>query len=115
MALEIELEGQGKFTRFVARVNRSPVFWTISLLVPIYVMSFALAFVAILMDPHMYAPGVQLILLAVAALLVMSYHWFFSRYQTASTFAQWIQFISGLLPVIGGFVVFGISYLTAFG
>ena len=115
MALELELEDLGKFNRFVVRVNRSPVLWTIGLLVPIYILSFALAFVAILMDPHMYAPGVQLILLTVAALLVMSYHWFFSHYQTASTFAQWIQFISGLLPVIGGFVVFGISYMTAFG
>ena len=114
MLLEVEFDEPGRFNRFVQRVNRAPIVWTIGLMIPVYAISFSIAFVAILIDPHMYSPVGQLALMVVSALLVMLYHWFFSRYQTSSTLAQVIQFSSGLLPVIGGFIVFGISYLSAF-
>ena len=114
MLLDVEFDEPGRFSHFVQRVNRAPILWTVGLMIPVYAISFSIAFVAILIDPHMYSPAGQLALMLVSALLVMLYHWFFSRYQTSSTLAQVIQFSSGLLPVIGGFIVFGISYLSAF-
>ena len=114
MLLEVEFDELSRFNRFVQRVNRAPIVWTVGLMIPVYAISFSIAFVAILIDPHMYSPFGQLALMVVSALLVMLYHWFFSRYQTSSNLAQVIQFSSGLLPVIGGFIVFGISYLSAF-
>ena len=114
MLLDVEFDEPGRFSHFVQRVNRAPILWTVGLMIPVYAISFSIAFVAILIDPHMYSPAGQLALMLVSALLVMLYHWFFSRYQTSSTLAQVIQFSSGLLPVIGGFIVFGISYMSVF-
>ena len=113
MLLDVEFDEPGRFSHFVQRVNRAPILWTVGLMIPVYAISFSIAFVAILIDPHMYSPAGQLALMLVSAFLVMLYHWFFSRYQTSSTLAQIIQFSSGLLPVIGGFIVFGISYQSA--
>jgi hypothetical protein len=91
-----------------AIVNRRPLLWTIGLMVPTYLLAFMLAFAALAFEPLRIGSVLPVLILCAAALMVMSYHWFFSRYQRASRLAQAIQFFAGLLPVIGGFMVFAI-------
>lgn len=94
--------------RFAEVVNRRPLLWTMGLMVPTYLLAFILAFGALAFEPLRIGSVPSVLLLCAAALIVMSYHWFFSRYQRASRLAQTIQFFAGLLPVVGGFIVFAI-------
>ena len=109
MLLDVEFDEPGRFNRFVQRVNRAPIIWTVGLMVPIYIFSFALAFIALASDPYIESPITTFLLLLVAAITAMAYHWFFSRYQRASSIGQVIQFGFGLLPVVGGFCIFVMS------
>lgn len=93
------------FQRFVDALNRRPLVWTIGLLVPVYLVSFILAFAGLAAEPHLYSPLISFICLLVAAFLVMAYHWTMSRYQRTSNLAQCIQFIAGLVPIVGSFIV----------
>ena len=112
MTLAIEVNSSTNFSRFVDRVNRRPIFWTVALMIPIYFVSLALAFIAMASDPFLYSPVVTFLVLLIAALLVMSFHWFFARYQRTSNAAQIIQFIAGLIPVVGGFCIVFISRMA---
>ena len=94
--------------RFAEVVNRRPLLWTMGLMVPTYLLAFILAFAAFALEPMLIQPFLSFVLLCAASLTVMSYHWFFSRYQRTSRLAQAIQFFAGLLPVVGGFIVFAI-------
>ena len=102
-----------RFEVFVGLINKRPMLWTIGLMIPAYVSAFAIAFVGLLIDPHLGSPLLTFILLALAALIVMTYHWVFSRFQKANTLAQVIQFFAGLMPVVGGLVVLLMSHLAS--
>ena len=102
-----------RFAVFVELVNKRPMLWTIGLMIPTYAIAFVIAFVGLLLDPHLKSPLLTFILLSVAALIVMTYHWLFSRFQRASSLAQVIQFFAGLLPVVGGLVVLLIARLAS--
>ena len=101
-----------RFEVFIELINKRPMLWTIGLMLPTYASAFALAFVGLLMDPHLRSPLPTFILLAIAALIVMTYHWLFSRFQYASPLAQVIQFFAGLIPLIGGLIILLISRLA---
>ena len=101
------------FEVFVGLINKRPMLWTIGLMIPAYVSAFAIAFAGLLIDPHLGSPLLTFILLAVAALIVLAYHWLFSRFQRSSSLAQAIQFFAGLIPVIGGLMVLLISHLAS--
>ena len=103
---------RNRFAVFVELINTRPMLWTIGLMIPVYVSASAIAFVGLLIDPHLGSPLLTFIFLAVAALIVMTYHWVFSRFQHASSVAQAIQFFAGLIPVIGGLIVLLISHLA---
>lgn len=105
MLLDVEFDEPGRFNRFVQRVNRAPIIWTIGLIVPIYIFSFALAFIALASDPYIESPITTFLLLLVAAITAIAHHWFFSRYQRASSIGQVIQFGIGLLPIVGSFFI----------
>ena len=105
VSLEVEFDEPGRFNRFVQRVNRAPIIWTVGLLIPVYICSFSLAFIALASDPYIESPLVTFSMLIVAASIAMSYHWFFSRFQVSSAVGQVIQLASGLLPIIGGFYI----------
>ena len=105
MFVENGIDGQGWFGRFVQRVNRAPILWTLGLLVPVYTFSFALAFIALIDDPYLQSPITTFLLLLIAAITVMSYHWFLAHYQRTSLVGQVIQFLAGLSPVVGGFCI----------
>jgi hypothetical protein len=109
--LEVEFNELGRFYRFVQRVNRAPIVWTVGLLIPVYIFSFSLAFMALVNDPYIESPRATFSLLLIAGTTVMAYHWFFSRYQRSSSLGQAIQFISGLLPIIGGFCIFAMAQI----
>ena len=109
MSLEVEFDEPGRFDRFVRRVNRAPIIWTVGLLIPVYMFSFSLAFMALVSDPYIESPVATFVLLLIAATTAMAYHWFFSRYQRSSNIGQLLQFCFGLLPVIGGFCIVVIS------
>lgn len=112
VVLEVEFEELGRFHDFVRRVNRSPITWTIGLMIPVYIFAFALAFVALASDPYIESPLVTFLLLLIAASTAMSYHWFFSRYQRVSTLGQLLQCAFGLLPVVGGFCILVVSRMA---
>ncbi|MEK9652825.1 MAG: hypothetical protein VW683_12810 [Betaproteobacteria bacterium] len=113
MTLEVEFDEPGRFNRLVRRVNQSPIVWTVGLLIPIYIVSFSLAFIALVSDPYIQSPLLTFVLLLISALLVMGYHWFMSRYQRSSNLGQLIQFGMGLAPVVGGFCIVVISIMRA--
>ena len=112
MLLEVEFDEPGLFNRFVQRVNRAPIVWTVGLMVPVYMFAFSLAFIALASDPYFESPVITFLLLLAAASAAMSYHWFFSRYQRVSPFGQFLQFSFGLLPVVGGFCILVISRMA---
>ena len=112
MTLEVEFDEPGRFNRLVRRVNQSPIVWTIGLLIPIYIVSFSIAFAVLVADPRLHSPFVTYSGLSIAAIVVMSYHWIMSRYQRASSVAQVVQFVAGLLPICGGFGVIVFSRLA---
>ena len=101
-----------RFDAFVELINKRPMLWTIGVMIPAYVSAFTIAFVGLLIDPHLGSPLLTFILLAVAALIVMAYHWLFSRFQHVSSLAQAIQFFAGLIPVVGGLIILLISQLA---
>ena len=96
------------------RVNRAPIIWTVGLLIPVYIFSFALAFMALVSDPYIESPMVTFALLLIAAITAMAYYWFFSRYQRVSNLGQFLQFSFGLLPVVGGFCIVVVSRMSTF-
>jgi len=110
--LEIDVGDLGWFGRFVQRVNRAPILWTVGLLVPVYIFCFALAFIALIDDPYVQSPITTFLLLLIAATTAMSYHWFFARYQRSSMLGQVIQFVAGLSPIVGGFFILTISRMA---
>ncbi|MDC3279111.1 hypothetical protein OAU68_02325 [Litorivicinus sp.] len=112
MTLAIEVNSSTKFSRFVDRVNRRPMVWTIALMIPTYCMSLSLTAMAMISDPFLYSPVVTFLILLVAASFVMSFHWFFSRHQRSSNTAQIIQFVAGFIPVFGGFCIVVISRMS---
>ena len=112
MSLTSEIENSTKFSRFVERVNRRPMIWTIALMIPTYFVSLSLASIAMISDPFLYSPAVTFLVLLIAASLVMGFHWFFSRYQRSSNVAQAIQFVAGLIPVFSGFCIVVISRMV---
>ena len=95
---------RNRFEAFVELINSRPMLWTIGLMIPTYVLAFAVAFIGLLLDPHLRMPGLTFSILALAALIVMTYHWVFSRFQRRSSIAQAVQFFAGLIPVIGGLI-----------
>lgn len=101
-----------RFEEFVELINERPMLWTIGLMIPTYVGAFVIAFTGLVLDPHLDSPLLAFILLAAAAVIVMTYHWLFSRFQHASFLAQAIQFFAGLIPVVGGLVVLLVSHLA---
>jgi len=100
------------FDAFVALINERPILWTVSLLIPTYVFAFVIAFAGLALDPHLGSPLLTFLILIGAALIVMTYHWVFSRFQRRSSIAQAVQFFAGLIPVIGGLTVLLISHLS---
>ena len=101
-----------RFEVFIDLINKRPMLWTIGLMIPTYAIAFVIAFVGLLIDPHLGSPLLTFILLALAALIVMAYHWLFSRFQHVSSLAQAIQFFAGLIPVVGGLIILLISQLA---
>ena len=112
MTLHVEFDEPGRFNRFVRALNRRPIMWTLGLLVPVYLFALVVAFAVLVADPRLYSPFVTFLGLLFAAMLVMSYHWLMSRYQRTSSAAQVIQFMAGLIPIVGGFVVIVFSRLA---
>ena len=101
-----------RFAVLVELINERPMLWTIGLMIPTYVTAFLIAFVGLMIDPHLSSPSLTFILLALAAVIVMSYHWVFSRFQHTCSVAQAIQFFAGLIPVVGGLLVLLVSTLA---
>ena len=101
------------FEAFVELINERPVLWTVSLLIPTYVFAFVIAFAGLALDPHLGSPLLTFLILIGAAVIVMTYHWTFSRFQRTSSVAQAIQFVAGLIPVVGGLVVLLIAQLAS--
>ena len=81
-------------------------------MIPTYFVSLSLAAMAMISDPFLYSPVVTFLVLLIAASFVMSFHWFFARYQRSSKAAQVIQFVAGLIPVFGGFCIIVISRMA---
>lgn len=100
------------FEAFVELINERPILWTVSLLIPTYVFAFVIAFAGLALDPHLGSPLLTFLILIGAAVIVMTYHWMFSRFQRTSSVAQAIQFVAGLIPVVGGLVILLVSHLT---
>jgi len=100
------------FEAFVELINERPILWTVSLLIPTYVFAFVIAFAGLALDPHLGSPLLTFLILIGAAVIVMIYHWTFSRFQRTSSVAQAIQFVAGLIPVVGGLVILLVSHLT---
>lgn len=98
-----------RFAVLIELINERPMLWTIGLMIPTYLTAFLIAFVGMAIDPHLSSPLLTFVLLALAALIVMAYHWLFSRYQHASSVAQATQFFAGLIPVGGGLTILAIS------
>lgn len=98
-----------RFAVLVELINERPMLWTIGLMIPTYLTAFLIAFVGLVIDPHLSSPLLTFVLLALAALIVMTYHWLFSRHQHASSVAQATQFFAGLIPVGGGLTILLIS------
>ena len=113
MTLAIEVNSSTKFSRFGDRVNRRPNFWTVALMIPVYFVSLALAFIVMASDPSLYSPVATFLVLLIAAVVVMSFHRFCARYQRTSNTAQIIQFIAGLIPIVGGFCIVFISHMAS--
>lgn len=101
-----------RFAVLVELINERPMLWTIGLMIPTYLIAFLIAFVGLVIDPHLSSPLLTFVLLALAALIVMTYHWVFSRFQHSSSVAQAIQFFSGLIPVGSGLMIILISQLS---
>lgn len=100
------------FEAFVELINERPILWTVSLLIPTYVFAFVIAFAGLALDPHLGSPLLTFLILIGAAVIVMTYHWTFSRFQRTSSVAQAIQFVAGLIPVVGGLIIILISQLS---
>ena len=98
---------------FVERINNRPLVWTIGVMVPTYVVSFIIALGGLAIDPHLGSPLLTFAILTSAALLIMSYHWVFTRFQRTSALAQAIQFFAGLLPVVGGLMILLIAQMAS--
>ena len=104
---------QNRFEAFVELINHRPMLWTIGLMIPTYVLAFAIAFAGLALDPHLGSPLLTFLILIGAAVIVMTYHWIFSRFQRTSVLAQVIQFFAGLIPVVGGLVIILIARLAS--
>ena len=100
------------FEAFVELINERPILWTVSLLIPTYIFAFVIAFAGLALDPHLGSPLLTFLILIGAAVIVMTYHWMFSRFQRTSSVAQAIQFVAGLIPVVGGLVILLVSHLS---
>lgn len=103
---------RNRFVLFVELINKRPMLWTLGLMIPAYVTAFLIAFVGLAIDPHLSSPLLTVALLALAALIVMTYHWLLSRFQCTSSIAQAIQFFAGLIPMVGGLMVLLMSHLA---
>lgn len=112
MSLKIERAKPKWSSRFVRSLNRHPLKWTLGLLIPVYLSAFLIAFIVLVVDPRLHSPVITFLWLALAATIVMGYHWVMTRYQRVSTIAQIIHCSAGLLPIVGGFLVITFSRLV---
>ena len=81
--------------RFIERLNRNPILWSLGLGISVYFCAFWLAVLGMFERfPLSFEVG-----FLSAGSLVMAYHWAMSRYITASTTAQLIQMSFGLALV----------------
>ena len=78
--------------RFIERLNRNPVLWSLGLGVLVYFCAFWLAVLGMF---ERFPLGFEIRFLSAGA-LVMAYHWTMSRYITASTIGQVIQVAFGI-------------------
>ena len=78
--------------RFIERLNRSPVLWSLGLGVIVYFCAFWLAVLGMF---ERFPLSFEIGFLSAGA-LVMVYHWTMSRYITASTIGQVIQVAFGI-------------------
>ena len=78
--------------RFIERLNRKPILWTIGLGLTVYFCAFCLAVFAMFPNfPLIFEVG-----FLTAGSLVMSYHWAMSRYLVECRLAQFIHLSFGL-------------------
>ena len=78
--------------RFIERLNRNPVLWSLGLGVLVYFCAFWLAVLGML---ERFPLGFEIGFLSAGA-LVMAYHWTMSRYITDSIIGQVIQVAFGI-------------------
>lgn len=89
--------------KFTARLNTSPIIWTLGLGVIVYFCAFWLAVLGMFARfPLIFEVGFLL-----AGMLVMGYHWTMSRYITGSKLAQGIQLAFGLTLVSMSMLLIG--------
>ena len=78
--------------RFIERLNRHPILWSLGLGISIYFCAFWLAVLGLFeRSPLSFEIG-----FLSAGSLVMAYHWTLSRYITVNTIAQVIQVAFGI-------------------
>ena len=78
--------------RFIERLNRNPILWSLGLGISVYFCAFWLAVLGMF---ERFPLSFEIGFLS-AGSLVMAYHWAMSRYVTASTIAQIIQLSFGI-------------------
>ena len=91
--------------KFIERLNRKPILWSLGLGVTVYFCAFWLAVFA--MFPRF--PLIFEVGFLSAGASVMAYHWTMSRYITASKLAQCIQLAFGLGLVSLSMLLLGAS------
>ena len=89
--------------KFIERLNRKPILWTVSLGLIVYCCAFWISVFA--MFPSI-TPLFEIGFLF-AGSLVMAYHWAMSRYLRASKIAHYIHLSLGLALVTASMVLIG--------
>ena len=89
--------------KFIERLNRKPILWTVSLGLIIYCCAFWLSVFAVL---PAITPLFEIGFLF-AGSLVMAYHWAMSRYLTESKLAQFVHLCFGLALVSASMALIG--------
>ena len=89
--------------KFTARLNTSPIIWTLSLGVIVYFCAFWLAVLGMFERfPLIFEVG-----FLTAGSSVMGYHWLMSRYIKSSNLAQFVQLAFGLTLVSMSMLLIG--------
>ena len=89
--------------KFIERLNRNPILWSLGLGISVYFCAFWLAVLGMF---ERFPLSFEIGFLS-AGSLVMAYHWAMSRYLTESKLAQFVHLSFGLVLVSASMALIG--------